>query len=271
MSDPAGLRVVRAANPSPMTLDGTRTFVVGLREPVVIDPGPDDPDHRAALLRELAGATPRSILLTHSHPDHAAGAAALARAVGGAVAMAPGALGTPYPAPPVERSLADAEAIPTDAGEVRVVLTPGHAPEHAAFHWPAGGAAFVGDLLMGEGDTALVAPPEGDLGAYLRSLDRVEALGARVLYPAHGEPLRDPAAALRRYRAHRAERLAQLREALAAHPGASPAALVRAIYGDALPAALRQAAEGSVAAMLTHLRGGPRPPAERETSTTGEG
>jgi hydroxyacylglutathione hydrolase len=106
---------------------------------------------------------------------------------------------------------------------------------------------------MGSGDTTWVAPPEGDLAAYLRSLQRVEALKAGVLYPAHGPALPDPRAAIARYRAHRLERIGQVRAAVAAMPGAPPAELVSVVYGPGLHPALASAAEGSVRAILAYL------------------
>jgi glyoxylase-like metal-dependent hydrolase (beta-lactamase superfamily II) len=258
------MRAVRAANPSAMTLDGTRTFLVGGARPAVVDPGPADAEHLRRLEEALGGAVPVAILLTHAHADHAGGAAALAARTGAPVRMLPGAL---HPLPPGLRLgawLHDGERVETDAGPVEVVATPGHAPEHACFLWrgggaPAGGALLVGDLFMGQGDTTLVASPEGDVGAYLRSLDRVEATGPGILHPAHGPALADPAAAVARYRAHRLERVRQVERALARAPSASPGELVDLIYGDELPAALRAAAEGSVRAMADFLRAASAP------------
>ncbi|HUE95071.1 MAG TPA: MBL fold metallo-hydrolase [Longimicrobiaceae bacterium] len=257
MSPPA-VRVVLASNRSPMTLDGTRTYLVGTDRPVVIDPGPDLPAHVDAIVRALAGRPPGAIIVTHSHADHAGAAARLAARTETHVRMA----GHPNRASVVPAELVEAvrgsETVSTPAGRFEIIPTPGHAPDHLAVLWsgdaaPAGGVLFVGDLLMGEGDTALVAPPEGDLGEYLRSLDRVEALGAGILYPAHGPPLEDPAEAIRRYRRHREMRLGQVRQALLESPGAEAGALVDAVYGASLNPALRWAAEGSIRAMMEYL------------------
>jgi glyoxylase-like metal-dependent hydrolase (beta-lactamase superfamily II) len=253
---PAEPRVVRARNPSPMTLDGTRTFVVGRRRPVVIDPGPDDAAHREAVIAALRGAKPVAILLTHAHDDHAGGAPALSRAVGAPIHMARGLQEEDGTSPPGAIRMADGERVQSDAGPLYAVATPGHAPDHLAWWWPGGRALFVGDLMMGEGDTTLVAPPEGDLSAYLRSLDRVEEIAPAVLYPAHGPPLADPAAAVERYRAHRRARIAQVREALERLPGADPDRLVEAVYGPGLHPALRHAAAGSVRAIMEYLERG---------------
>lgn len=251
------LRVVLANNPSPMTLDGTRTFVVGRDRPVVIDPGPADPAHLDAVEEALWGSTPVAILLTHAHSDHAAGAGELARRTGSVIWMAAGAVQPPENVT-VDHWLADGEVVETDAGDVRAVATPGHAPEHFAFQWigtgtPWSGAVFVGDLLMGTGDTTLVAPPEGDLRAYLHSLDRVAQLGAEIFFPSHGPPIVDVEQTVQRYRAHREARIQQVESALRRHPGASPAELVDLVYGDALHPSLRGAAQGSLRAILDFL------------------
>ncbi len=241
-----------------MTLDGTRSFIVGRSRPVVIDPGPEDPAHLNAIERALEGRKPEAIVVTHSHADHAGGAAVLAAATGAPVLAAAGAVGAGYPSELGVRWVAEGVEVETDSGLLRVLATPGHAPEHIALRWtgggaPEGGAVFVGDLLMGSGDTTLVAPPEGDLRAYLLSLERIAALKPAILYPAHGPPLTSPAAALRRYVAHRMERVAQVRSARSANPGAPAEDLVRRIYGPALHPALAAAAEGSIRAVLAYL------------------
>jgi glyoxylase-like metal-dependent hydrolase (beta-lactamase superfamily II) len=241
----APLRMVRANNPSPMTLDGTRSFIVGAREGVVVDPGPADPRHLSSLLEEISGRLV-AILLTHDHPDHAAGAEALAERTGAPVRGGGGA----------RPELHEGERFETDAGPLTAVATPGHAPDHFAFLWEGEGgdarALFVGDLLMGEGDTTVVMAPEGDLTAYLRSLDRVEGLAPTRLYPAHGPPLDDPGGALRRYRAHREERLAQVEAALRRAGRARPEELLAEVYGELDPR-LAGAARGSLECALDWL------------------
>lgn len=257
MNARAAIRMLLAPNPSPMTLDGTRTYIVGVDRPVVIDPGPEDERHTAALIASLGGAAPEAILLTHGHPDHAGGAESLAERTGAPVRVGRGAL-APVAAGERSAALGDGDEIRTDRGILRAIATPGHAPEHLAFHWtgrgaPAGGAVFVGDLMMGIGDTTLVAPPEGDLADYLRSLERVDRLRADTLYPTHGPPILEAAAAVERYRTHRRRRLDRLREALGHRPEADAVALLDAIYGASLDPALRAQAAGSIEAMLHYL------------------
>jgi glyoxylase-like metal-dependent hydrolase (beta-lactamase superfamily II) len=241
-----------------MTLDGTRTYIVGVRKPVVVDPGPPLVQHVESILRMLDGVIPIAIVLTHSHADHSGAASDLARATGSPVWMAPGARGGPHPTPHFDHAAAEGDLLETDAGRLKVVATPGHTPEHISLNWTetagdAAGAVFVGDLMMGEGDTSLVAPPEGDLGDYLRSLTVIERLAPSVLYPAHGDALRDPADAVRRYRRHRMDRVEQVRAALeTARPG-DVESLIDQIYGRSLDPRLRSAAAGSLAAIIRYL------------------
>ncbi|HEV2148102.1 MAG TPA: MBL fold metallo-hydrolase, partial [Longimicrobiaceae bacterium] len=197
-------------------------------------------------------------LLTHSHADHSAAAPTLAERTGAPLWMAPGALGSGVPPAAVSRWIGAGDEVETDAGTLVAVPTPGHAPEHVAFLLRQGetrgaGLLFVGDHLMGEGDTTLVAPPEGDLAAYLESLERLRGLGAATMYPAHGPPITDPAAALERYAAHREARIAQVRDALREGGAATPAELVGRVYGPELHPGLTGAAEGSVRAILGYL------------------
>ncbi|HEU0055438.1 MAG TPA: MBL fold metallo-hydrolase [Longimicrobium sp.] len=254
------LATLLAPNPSAMTLDGTRTFVVGRARPVVIDPGPDDPRHLDAILRALGGVAPVAILLTHSHADHAAATPALAARTGAPVLLGRGAFREPFDPELVGRWLEEGDTVETDAGTLTAIATPGHAPEHFAFLWangnaPAGGALFAGDAFMGVGDTTLVSPPEGDLAAYLRTLDRVAAVDPSVLLPAHGPPIVDPRAAVVRYRTHRTERVAQVVRALREAGPSAPPALVDTVYGAALDPRLRTAALGSLLAILGYLSG----------------
>jgi hydroxyacylglutathione hydrolase len=234
------IRTVLAPNASPLTLDGTRSYLVGRERVAVIDPGPRSRPHHDAVANLVDDGVVVAILLTHRHPDHAAGATALARRVGAEVLAG--------------EALADGARIATDAGELIALATPGHTPDHFAFHLPAAAAVFVGDLMLGGMETALVAAPEGDLGAYLASLERVRGLGARVLYPAHGPPFPDPPAAVEAYLRHRRERERQVLEAL--RGGAtSVRSVVAAVYGPALAPALGYAARGAVKAYLAHLAG----------------
>lgn len=240
-----------------MTLDGTWTYVVGRDRPVVIDPGPADERHRDAVLSLLGGVEPAAIVLTHAHPDHAGGATALAGATGGPLRMARGAPRSAVPDEAMAGWLADGDRIESDAGPLTVLATPGHAPEHIALVWhpvPGDLRIFVGDLMMGSGDTTLVAPPEGDLRLYLGSLERLAALRPTTLYPAHGDPIAAPAAAIARYRRHREERIEQVRRFLRDHPDAGLDRAVDSIYGVALDPRLRAAARGSVEAMVRYLR-----------------
>jgi glyoxylase-like metal-dependent hydrolase (beta-lactamase superfamily II) len=244
---------VLAPNPSPMTLDGTNTWVVS--EPgsgcvVVIDPGPDDEGHLRRVL-EAAEAGDRRvarIVLTHGHDDHSGGAVRFAELSGAPVAALDPAhrLGS--------EGLADGDVLTAAGCELRVIGTPGHSPDSVSLLLAADGALLTGDTVLGRGTT--VIGQDGGLSDYLRTLDELRALadsaGLRTLLPGHGPLLDDPAGVLDYYIAHRRERLEAIRAALAA--GArTPAEVVAIVYAD-VDRALWPAAEASVRAQLAYLR-----------------
>ena len=216
---------------------------------MVLDPGPDVEDHVRALLVWLADAERVRVVVTHGHRDHAAAAPRLAEALGVPV-MGPTGLSA------VEVPLADGELLHTDEGTLRAVDTPGHAQQHLCFHWQERRAVFVGDLMLGRGDTTWVAEYPGCVADYLESLERVRALDASVIYPAHGDPITNVPRALDRYERHRKARIRQVREALAVTPDASPDELLKVVYPLPLPGGVEGAARTSVAALVEHVRSG---------------
>jgi glyoxylase-like metal-dependent hydrolase (beta-lactamase superfamily II) len=241
--------VLLAHNPSPMTLEGTNTWV--LRSPdstacLVVDPGPDDAGHLAA----VAAAGPvAEILLTHGHPDHAEGAAAL-RALTGAPVRA---------LDPAHRlggeGLVSGAVVAAAGVELRVLGTPGHTADSLCFLLDD--AVLTGDTVLGRG-TTVVAHPDGRLADYLDSLRRLHELGTRTVLPGHGPELPDLAAVAASYLRHREERLEQVRAALdTLGRDATAADVVRVVYADVDPV-LWPAAEWSVRAQLDYLRS--RPP-----------
>ncbi|MGE3287826.1 MAG: MBL fold metallo-hydrolase [Pseudonocardia sp.] len=245
--------VLLAENPSPMTLDGTNTWVVrapGRRECVVIDPGDVDEAH----LRRVAAHGPVTVvLLTHRHHDHAGGARRFAELTGAPVrALDPSlVLGS--------EALGEGEVVAAAGCELRVVATPGHTSDSLSFVLDGpdsgGPAVLTGDTILGRG-TTVIAHPDGSLGPYLDSLQRLAGLpdGTPVL-PGHGPELPDAPAVARDYLTHREERLDQVRSALAAlGDGATPRQVVEVVYAD-VDRALWPAAELSVRAQLDHLRG----------------
>jgi glyoxylase-like metal-dependent hydrolase (beta-lactamase superfamily II) len=239
---------VLAPNPSPMTLDGTNTWIVaepGSESVVVIDPGPLDEGHLDRVLTAVGDRRVRAVLLTHGHSDHSAGAARFAELSGSGVVRA---------ADPAHRlgaeGLADGDVIDASGCELRVITAPGHSADSVCLLLTADGALLTGDTVLGRGTTVIAG--DGNLGDYLRTLDRLQAIAdVRVLLPGHGPVLTDPAATLAYYIAHRAERLDQVRGALAA--GAkTPAEIVAMIYTD-VDTSLWPAAEWSVQAQLDYL------------------
>lgn len=240
---------ILAPNPSPMTLDGTNTYVLGVPgsgEAVLVDPGPDDPTHRGRVDRVVADldAEVRSIALTHHHIDHSEAAAGWAAE-----------LRCPVLAPTADLAvdaavLGDGDRVPVRDVEMTVIATPGHTRDHVCFRLGSG-AVLTGDHVLGRG-TSVVVHPDGDLEAYLASLRRVHDLGPSALYPGHGPSLvEDPSAVLRYYAEHRRYRERQLRHALRAGPG-NLDELVARLYAD-VDRRLWPAAAASLSALLSML------------------
>ena len=227
-------RVV-APNPGPYTGPGTNTWIVDAGPVLaVIDPGPDDDSHLAALNRRVGGRTVGVVLVTHSHPDHLPLAERFARPHRATVRR--------YP------ELGDGDIVRVGMLNITALYTPGHSADHLSFLIPSDGALFTGDLILGQG-SSMVTYPEGDVAAYLRSLDRLAALKPRILFPGHWDPVTDAVAKIAEYRRHRLEREAQIL-AEVSRGGGTPAELTRRVYGE-LDEELMVAAEMT---MRAHLR-----------------
>jgi glyoxylase-like metal-dependent hydrolase (beta-lactamase superfamily II) len=245
---PPWCRLVRADNPGPMTLQGTNTYVLSTQAGnVVVDPGPLLDTH----LEAVAALGPVVLtLLTHGHPDHAESSGRFHAITGAPVRARDPALcldGRPLD---VEGAAVEAPGL-----DLRVLHTPGHSADSVSFTVSSAGVAGVltGDTILGSGST-VVAYPDGRLGPYLDSLVRLRELGHIVLLPGHGPVRPDVAAVAGEYLAHRAERLARVREALTA--GATTARdVVEVVYAD-VDRSLWAAAELSVRAQLAYLAEG---------------
>lgn len=236
-------------NPGPMTLDGTNTWVVmapGSSSALVIDPGEDDAAHQQRVVDHVAalGARVTRIVLTHGHLDHSEGAPRLARLTGAPVQ----AVGRGHD------DLGDGDVLDAGGVDLRVVATPGHTSDSVSFALPADHALLTGDTVLGRG-TTVVAHPDGELEAYLDSLDRIAALtgGGEVtsILPGHGPVVLDASAMVDYYRVHRRERLEQVRAAVAA--GAKGVdEVVETVYAD-VDRSVWPAAAMSVRAQLAYL------------------
>ena len=254
---------VLAPNPSPFTFTGTQSYVVGQNELAVIDPGPAEDAHLSALLAAIAGRPVRAIVCTHTHRDHSPAAAPLAAQTGALViGCAPLALSDdgpradaafdPFYAP--DRVLADGEELSGEGWTLRALATPGHTSNHLCYALIQEDALFTGDHIMGW-STSVVSPPDGDMAAYMRSMQLlVDRTQDKIYYPAHGDPVQHPQRLARSMMGHRKHREGQIMRRLG-DDGASVAIpdMVADMYKGVDPR-LHPAAGRSVLAHLIDLR-----------------
>jgi glyoxylase-like metal-dependent hydrolase (beta-lactamase superfamily II) len=256
-----GVRRILCGNPSAFTFRGTNTYLIGHgQEVAVLDPGPEDAAHLQAILAATRGERVSHILVSHTHRDHSPGAGPLAAATG-----APTYGFGPHLTPPdqggegadqafrPDHRLADSDAVAGEGWRVTALHTPGHCGNHLCFALEGTGILFSADHVM-SWSTSVVSPPDGDMAAYMRSLERVREREDGLLLPGHGPPLTEPRPFLAALAVHRQEREALVVEALRARAGspATAAELVPPVYG-ALDPRLVPAAGRSLLAHLIKL------------------
>jgi len=232
------VRRVLAPNGSPFTYTGTQTYLVGTGQGVaVIDPGPDLPEHLAALEAAIGAAPVVAILCTHTHRDHSPAADPLATRTGAPIVGCPPlALESDEPRADVpfdtgyrpDRVLADGERVAGHGWTLTAIATPGHTSNHLCYALEETGALFTGDHVMGW-STTVVAPPDGDMAAYMASLDKLYARNDRIYYPAHGPKVDRPKQLVRGMIGHRRQRERQILKLLGQRAQAIPE-LVPAMY-----------------------------------------
>lgn len=253
------VRRVLAKNPSPFTFTGTGTYIVGHGTVAIIDPGPADPDHLEAVAQAVAGETVSHLLITHTHMDHSPGAAPLKARLGGVIAGCerlvlrddgPRADAGFDPSYAPDHVMADGEAVAGPGWTLRAVHTPGHTSNHLCFALEEEGALFSGDHVMGW-STTVVAPPDGDMAAYMASLRKLMERADSRYYPTHGAPVDEPQRLVKGMIAHRRQREAQILSQLGGGPRAIPA-MVEQMYA-AVDKRLWPAAGRSVLAHLIDL------------------
>jgi glyoxylase-like metal-dependent hydrolase (beta-lactamase superfamily II) len=254
-----GIARLLAHNPSPFTFTGTQSYLVGEREVAVIDPGPDLPEHLDALVAAIGGRPVAAILCTHTHRDHSPGAAPLAKRTGAPIiGCAPLSMATVGPradasfdpdyAP--DRVLGDGESIAIDGRRLTAVATPGHTSNHLCFAFDGTGVLFTGDHVMGW-STTVVIPPDGDMAAYMASLDKLRQRDDRIYYPAHGPAVTKPAQLVRGLIGHRMQREKQILRLVGEAPREIPEIVAKAY--PTLDPRLTGAAGASVHAHLLDL------------------
>jgi glyoxylase-like metal-dependent hydrolase (beta-lactamase superfamily II) len=252
-----GIGRVLAHNPSAFTYYGTQTYIVGQKEVAVIDPGPDLPEHVEALIEAIGGRKVVAILCTHTHRDHSPAARPLANITGAPITgCAPLALETVGPradaafdgAYSPDRVLEDGASVEVDGRSLTAVATPGHTSNHLCFSH--GDALFTGDHVMGW-STTVVVPPDGEMAAYMASLDKLRQRQDRIYYPAHGPAVTNPQQYVRGLMGHRMQREKQILRLVGEQPRDIPDIVANAYPG--LDPRLVNAAGGSVLAHLLDL------------------
>ena len=256
------IRRVVANNPGPFTFKGTGTYIVGRGEVAVIDPGPDDPSHLAAILAAVAGERVTHILITHHHSDHSPLAAPLKAATGATI----------YGCAVAGHEEEDTGEVKMEAGHdldfkpdvslcgggevsgpgwtMEAIPTPGHTSNHLCYALKEENALFSGDHIMGW-STTVITPPDGDMTDYLESLQRIRERNFTTLWPTHGPPIREVTPFIDAYAEHRQERIDQILTALKAGPGRIKDLTPR-LYADVDPR-LWPAAGRSMLAAIIHL------------------
>jgi glyoxylase-like metal-dependent hydrolase (beta-lactamase superfamily II) len=254
----SGVARVLAHNPSAFTYYGTQTYLAGTDEVAVIDPGPDEPEHVDALVEAIGGRKVVAILCTHTHRDHSPAARLLAERTGAEiVGCAPLLLETVGPRADAsfdgdyspDRILADGESLSVSGQKISAVATPGHTSNHLCFAW--GDVLFTGDHVMGW-STTVVVPPDGDMAAYMQSLEKLRARPDRIYFPAHGPPVTKPQQYVRSLIGHRMQRERQILKLISRQPREIPDIVASAYPG--LDPRLTAAAGGSVYAHLLDLQ-----------------
>jgi glyoxylase-like metal-dependent hydrolase (beta-lactamase superfamily II) len=252
-----GIARVLAHNPSAFTYFGTQSYLLGEHEVAVVDPGPDLPEHLDALRDAIGDRKLIAIMCTHTHRDHSPAARPLAERTGAPIiGCAPLALETVGPRADASfdgdyvpaRVLQDGDTIQADGKAITAVATPGHTSNHLCFAY--GDALFTGDHVMGW-STTVVVPPDGDMAAYMASLDKLRGRQDRIYYPAHGEPVRNPQQYVRHLMGHRMQRERQILKLVGEKARTIPDIVANAYPG--LDPRLTAAAGGSVLAHLVDL------------------